>query len=229
MSDGTLDPEPAYDVALMSIPKMASGVLADLSFIRRQLDPARLAPPPDLHLRLHYDRVTQRLAHGNGFVRRYGYTTGRDRDAKTGEVLLALVLEKVHWLSLVLSGAVGAELLCPTNERAGIAHIADLARLQEVMARRRCRRRPDTRGHRHTRADGHRPPGQHARRGRLLRLRRRLIAVCTDRATPPDVRRRRLYDRTRLRRRRRDCGCRRDARLYAPGQRHRLGRGRARW
>jgi hypothetical protein len=67
-----------------------------LGLVVGQLDSARLAAAADLYLCLHHHRVTDSLGDCNGLVHRVRDITGRNRDTKLREVLLALIFEQVH-------------------------------------------------------------------------------------------------------------------------------------
>ncbi len=82
------------------MPRMDAAWARACSASARQFDPTGLAPAPDLDLGLHHHRVAEAFGQLNDFVRGGGDTSGRDGDTKTGEVLLALVLEEVHSRSL---------------------------------------------------------------------------------------------------------------------------------
>ena len=69
---------------------------ADLVGVVGELDAARLAAPADLHLGLDDDRIAGGLGGGDRFVHGVGDVARADRDVVAGEVLLALVLEKIH-------------------------------------------------------------------------------------------------------------------------------------
>ena len=101
MSEALLDPHPADDVAPDVHSEYGLGVGVGLVGVGRQLDPARLTPASYLHLGLHDDGVTDLFGQLHGLVRRDGHPARRNGDAIAGEVLLALVLEQVHWFSLV--------------------------------------------------------------------------------------------------------------------------------
>ena len=91
-----LDPDALHDMALDVHAEDVAGVQPNLVSVVGQLDPARLAPPADLHLGLDDDGVPGGIGGGHGFVHGVGGAAGGDRDAIAGEVLLALVLEQIH-------------------------------------------------------------------------------------------------------------------------------------
>ncbi len=78
---GLLDPHDLHRVALDVHAEDGAGMRADLIGIRSQLDAARLAPPTDLHLSLHHDRVADALGGGDGVVDRGGRLPRADGDA----------------------------------------------------------------------------------------------------------------------------------------------------
>ena len=98
---GMLDPYPAHQVALDVHPEDRRGVSAGLICVGSQLDPAGLAAAAHLDLGLHHNRVAEALRQLDGLVGRHGDPARRHRYAVAGEVLLALVLQQVHWRSLV--------------------------------------------------------------------------------------------------------------------------------
>ena len=97
---GMLDPYTAHQVALDVHPEDGRSVRACLGCVGGQFDPARLAAAAHLDLGLHHHRVAEALRQLDGFVRRQGDSARRHRYAVAGEILLALVLQQVHWVSL---------------------------------------------------------------------------------------------------------------------------------
>jgi hypothetical protein len=93
---GVFDPHPAHDVTLDVHAQDVAGVHADGVGVRRELDPARLAPAPDLDLGLDHHRVPDPFGHGQRLPDGLGHPARGHGDAVAGEVLLALVLEQVH-------------------------------------------------------------------------------------------------------------------------------------
>ena len=91
-----LDPDAVHDMALDVHAEDVAGMQPNLVGVVGELDPARLAPPADLHLGLDDDGVLGGIGCGHGLVDGVGGAAGGDRDAIAGEVLLALVLEQIH-------------------------------------------------------------------------------------------------------------------------------------
>ena len=69
---------------------------AHLVGVGRELHAAGLAAAAHLHLGLDHNRVAGGLRLFDRLVHRVSHPAGRDGDAETGEVLLALVFVKVH-------------------------------------------------------------------------------------------------------------------------------------
>jgi hypothetical protein len=93
---GVLDPEPLDHMALDVEPEDVAGVGADLVGVGGQLDAARLAAAPDLHLCLDHHGVAGLLGLGDGLVHGVGHSPLGDGYAEAGEVLLALIFEEIH-------------------------------------------------------------------------------------------------------------------------------------
>ena len=105
---GVLDPHPLHDVALDVHAEDVAGVRADLVGVVGQLDAAGLAAAADLHLGLDDDRVAGGFGLRDRLVDGVGHAAGADRDAVAGEVLLALVLEQIHWSPRLGRGAIAS-------------------------------------------------------------------------------------------------------------------------
>src|SRR5487761_1221286 len=69
-----------------------------------QLDASRLSPATHLDLGLDYDRVANPVGPLDDLVGGHRYAAGRHGYPEAGEVLLTLVFEQVHGLSLKGSG-----------------------------------------------------------------------------------------------------------------------------
>ena len=93
---GVLDPQAPDHVALDVEAEDVAGVEANLVGVGGQLDSPRLASASDLDLGLDDDRVAGRVGRGHRLLHGVGDAPGRYRDAVSGEVLLALVLEQIH-------------------------------------------------------------------------------------------------------------------------------------
>ncbi len=83
-------------MALDVEPENVPGVLAHLLDVVGEFDPAGFAASTDFYLSLDDDRVPDAFGDGHGFFNGVGDVTGRDGDAIAREVLLALILKKVH-------------------------------------------------------------------------------------------------------------------------------------
>ena len=81
---------------LMSMPRMACGLLARLLGRLGQLDAAGLAAPADQHLRLDDDHLADAPGDGLGLVRRVGHFPGVHRDAVPRQDLFGLVFVYIH-------------------------------------------------------------------------------------------------------------------------------------
>ena len=71
-------------------------MLARLRRVGGDLDPAELAAPADLDLRLDRARVADPVGGGDRLVDRARRLARRHRDAVAREQLLSLVLEEIH-------------------------------------------------------------------------------------------------------------------------------------
>jgi hypothetical protein len=91
-----LEPQLTHGVAADVHPEDRAGVLAHRVGVLGELDPARLAAPADLHLRLDDDRVADARGGGHRLVDGPRRLAGGERDVVALQDLLALVLEKVH-------------------------------------------------------------------------------------------------------------------------------------
>src|SRR5204862_6458716 len=102
-------------------PEDDAGVGADLVGVVRQLDAAGLAPAAHLHLGLHHDGVAGFVGLGHRLVDGVGHAPGRHGDVEAGEVLLALVLEEVHYATSSRSSSVSpSHLQMPANDEPGV-------------------------------------------------------------------------------------------------------------
>ena len=90
------DPDPPDDMTLDVHAEDVRRVGANLGGVRRELDPAGLASPTDLDLRLHDDRIADAVGGRHRVVDVVGDVTRRDGNAIAREQLLPLILEQVH-------------------------------------------------------------------------------------------------------------------------------------
>jgi hypothetical protein len=93
---GDLDPHQVDRVALDVHAEDVAGVLPRFGRVVGQLDPARLAPPTDVHLCLDHHRVPDAIGDGDRVVDGLRVVAGRHRDAELGEELFALKLQQIH-------------------------------------------------------------------------------------------------------------------------------------
>ena len=93
---GALDPQALDRVAADVHAQNGPSVGPDLVRTIRQFYAPSLTPPADEHLGFDDDRVADSLSLSDRVVNRFGHTPRRHRYAKTGKVLLALVLEEIH-------------------------------------------------------------------------------------------------------------------------------------
>ena len=98
-----LHPDALHEVALDVHAEDVPGVRAHLVGVVGELDATRLPASADLHLGLHDHRVARLVGLNHGLVDRHRHAARRHGDAVPGEVLLALVFEQVHAVSLSAS------------------------------------------------------------------------------------------------------------------------------